>query len=66
MPKYTSIYLNGTRQRDLARITKELDRLGISQNSLFNSILPHMAARLQEMKHKHELFNGNFGPIRIR
>lgn len=66
MSKFFSIYLNRKSESNLIEIKSELKRLGITPNRFFQTLMLPSKLRLKEMKDKRDLFNGNFGPIRIK
>lgn len=66
MPKYISIYVNENNADTVKEIDKQLKRLKLNRNKFFNALLLPMKLRLEAMQDGRDLFNGNFGPIKMQ
>lgn len=65
MPQFISIYLDITAEAEMEKADEELRRLGIARSTFFQKLLPSAALRLKEMNHKDDIFNANFGPLKL-
>ncbi len=65
MPQFISIYLDVTSESTMEEVDNELKRLGISRSTFFQKLLLPSNLRLKEMKHKDDIFNADFGPLKL-